>query len=493
MRLVGPGLFVPLLVAALLWPGASSAQEEAPGLAGIWVTDEGHDVLLLYENGSATATYIDPEDGRCPGPEASSAGEERAFFIKGQLDGEELRGTMVRCTRDPHLMSACGLAPAYTTQFTARLATAGLIEGTRRTEWYDETGSGSAPPDGDTEDDPAEEHCRYKRNPSGDTDASFSLHLLSPACDEEAIEAAKAEYLRLVETAGWLAANGDDMWRGAMDAHEEMEDHFHSFVGSKMIGQATGKLWGKVPEPLRTSARTGIGAYTAETPGEAAKVSLDAAKGLSSHLKDTASWAQSGSQAFKKANWGSLLVDLGLLAAKMNTSYQVGEAYAQQAEGAAEARSRMMELALEALRRWEALEEQCRQASDRPAAEEYEEDAPTTTADEQRVAAAAALVASWERIGGLYVDLQGNAYDEQAAWQRALEIVGSGGQEVSEERAEANGSSAAAMPAETAGGEFSPQEISAFVAHMSRGLDLLAARLEAQLRIEDELRRLAPD
>jgi hypothetical protein len=136
------------------------AQEQKPiDLSGTWTADDA-ELAIKHTGNNVEARFM--SGGDCPNPEKDGQQPKRDFFIKGQLQGEKMTGTMWRCTRDPDLINKCDLDSMYSTNFTITEIKEDEISGTYRTEWYD-----PAPPD--------PKDCRYKRNAAGDHDEPFTL------------------------------------------------------------------------------------------------------------------------------------------------------------------------------------------------------------------------------------------------------------------------------------------------------------------------------
>lgn len=147
-------MIIPLLILiTFVFSSAVLAQNQKPiDLNGKWKNSEGQEVEIKQSGQGVKAVFI--TNSECPN------GGKREYYINGQLQDASLTGSMMRCTRDPHLVNDCGLSSVYTTTFKATV-NQDKISGTWHTEWYDY--------------DDSVGNCKYKRNSSRDHDENFSL------------------------------------------------------------------------------------------------------------------------------------------------------------------------------------------------------------------------------------------------------------------------------------------------------------------------------
>lgn len=239
------------------------------------------------------------------------------------------------------------------------------------------------------------------------------------ACDQEALERAKAEYRKWLEVYQSLRANADalndEASRVAREGEKLFADYFAGAGRTAML-----KILGLISKQASRSARV----YT--NPGNRDAVIKDAV----SIFRDLATVIKGGKWkgAVPVAEVIAMLMDLGFANAKMLTLLGEFDLYAKEAAKAADAALDALKKARAAKEKVDELEAKCRdsESSTSPPKEEESEDDEYKPTGQREYEAALKLRESWKRIDAGYVDTQGNWHDASSALQRALEIIQNG-------------------------------------------------------------------
>jgi hypothetical protein len=136
---------------------------------GLWLNEDGETVEIVIEEGSGvmSAIYRSNEDGVCP-----TFGNRRPQYLQGPYAEGAWSGTMWRCTEFTELMTECGLSEVFERPFEATFE-GDTIRGTYLDEWYSYV------------ENPNPGGCEWVRDPSGDSDISFSLTRVDYGTTEE--------------------------------------------------------------------------------------------------------------------------------------------------------------------------------------------------------------------------------------------------------------------------------------------------------------------
>jgi len=111
-------LLVPLLGAGAAYSQPTGLQSSdspqlaaPPDLNGKWKAEDGRQVTIANIGSHVHATFIG--NSSCPN------GGTMDYLLDGDLKGTSLSGTMTACTRNPQLVTDCGLPKVWTTTFEA--------------------------------------------------------------------------------------------------------------------------------------------------------------------------------------------------------------------------------------------------------------------------------------------------------------------------------------------------------------------------------------
>jgi len=310
-----------------------------------------------------------------------------------------------------------------------------------------------------------------------------------PACDEEALAKARADYARWMEVYRSQSSNADALNDEAHRIARQGDKLFDDYFG-KTTKKLALSLISKLSKTFKTSKR-GYDVYTA--PATRDGILKEAA----SILKDLAGKVKGGKYkgAVPVAEVAAMLLDLGILNAEMLTLLNEFGPVAEQAQKVADAALDALKKARAAKERIDALEAQCRAAraaaKPAPSASDSDEDDAFKPSGQRELEAAIKLRETWRRADGQFRDSRGNWVSGDAALQRALAIVQAQGLSGLDSPLRWTLVAAAELPtgALIAQGPADTRAVEAGNL-MAQGLERVARAIQAYARLRQELDRL---
>ena len=120
--------------------------------------EHGQVLYFVLNNGGAIDSVL---NGQVPCPNNTA----RKFFVKGDVKGTRIVGTMQRCTTQ-ELVDKCSLDPVWEPNMVIDSVSDEQLSGTYHTEWWKGNGNRTG--------------CPYTRDPGGDHDVAFTMTRTTP-------------------------------------------------------------------------------------------------------------------------------------------------------------------------------------------------------------------------------------------------------------------------------------------------------------------------